>query len=326
MGRGSRAKRSSAYPPRGFVLGRQGIDAGGRAAADDLARAYPPVSLGEALDGADRHATGFEGALEGRARGYRWDAEDAETEDWYPQGVTGSSDADASGLVASREVHAASWYSKRGEGSRISFVDVGARRYLHALLVRPTGGGSFALVKIHAGGIAWVGDLLYVADTVHGLRVFDASRLLRTPGGGHLMAQIGAYRDEGGGLTWSYVALDRTGSPGLLAGEYAKSPGRRVVRWPIDLSTGLLASHVATDAWRAPMDRLQGAVTHQGILIVSASRRGGRLYAGRPGGPPRDAHVVAPPPRGPLRLDGHRRAPLPDRGPGRQDGLRSADR
>ena len=67
-----------------------------------------------------------------------------------------------------------SWYSKRGEGARVSFVHAGPGApsgYRHVLLVRPSAGGGFALVKVHAGGIAWAGRLLYVADTRHGIRV-----------------------------------------------------------------------------------------------------------------------------------------------------------
>ena len=44
------------------------------------------------------------------------------------------------------------------------------------LLVSPTMQGnvpSFAALKIHAGGLAWIGDRLYVPVTTGGFRVFD---------------------------------------------------------------------------------------------------------------------------------------------------------
>lgn len=277
--------------PEGFVLEKQGFDADSLGLTDQLARSFPPATLTEVLDHANREVRPFTQALGGRARGYRWDPEDNRTKGWYPQGITGSADAHESGSVAGREVHAVSWYSKRGLSARISFVDVAARRYRHVLCVRPTGGEGFAPVKVHAGGIAWVGSLLYVADTRRGLRVFDTERVLRVPearrgashGYAYVVAQVGAYRSTGAELAFSFASLDRSAPSALVLGEYAKVPGGRVVRWPIDLSSCLLTSETAIEAHRAPVDRLQGATTVEAQMVASSSRRGGRLYVGRPG-------------------------------------------
>ena len=278
-----------AVAAEGFVLERRGLDSESAAGADQVAAGCTAVGLDDVLAHADRETRPFAGALGGRAHGYTWNAEDGRTKDWWPQGITGSADAHGSGRVAGREVHAVSWYSKRGQGVRLSFVDVAAGRYRHVLCVRTTGGQAFAPVKVHAGGIAWVENLMYVADTRHGLRVFDTDRVLRVPetlrgaahGYAHVMPQVGAYLSTGGALSFSFVSLDRSGSAALVVGEYEKAPGGRLVRWPIDLSSGLLASERATGAYRAPVDRLQGAASVADHVVASSSRRGGRLYVGR---------------------------------------------
>jgi len=265
----------------GFVLEKQ-LDSESRGVAEELAAGSSRVSLSELLDHADRETVAVARALGGRAHGYRWDREDVSTTAWYPQGITGSADAHPSGLVAGREVHLVSWYSKQGKGVRVSFVDVAARRYRHVLCVRPTGDREFEPVGVHAGGIVWVGNLLLVADTRRGLRVFDTDHILRLPGDDYVIPQVGAYRNNGEALSFSFASLDRSDPAMLTVGEYAKKPGR-VVRWPVDLSSGLLSSATATEAFRAPVNRLQGVAEIAGHLVASASRRGGRLYVGRPG-------------------------------------------
>src|ERR1044072_1654396 len=58
---------------------------------------------------------------------------------------------------------------------------------LSFLLVQPTGDATnpdFKDIPIHAGGVSWYGDYLYVADTGHGMRVFDMRKILKTNTGG----------------------------------------------------------------------------------------------------------------------------------------------
>ena len=43
---------------------------------------------------------------------------------------------------------------------------------------------NFKDIPIHAGGVSWYGDYLYVADTGHGMRVFDMRKILKTNTGG----------------------------------------------------------------------------------------------------------------------------------------------
>jgi len=279
-------------PSGGFALTRKGIGQREYMLVDQLAQAFPPATFTEVLADADLRAARLTGLLGGRADGYRWAREDDETPDWYPQGITGSSDADPRGLVCGRAVHAVSWYSKRGRGARVSFVDARPEpRYLHVLLVRPTGSERFELVKLHAGGIAWLGDLLYVADSSrHGLRVFDTRLVLSVPrsrradahGHRYMLPEVGCYRSTGDHLAYSFLSLDRA-ARSLLVGEYRQAPGGRIVRWPVDLDSGLLAASSPTEACVSPVDRLQGATTVGGVVLASSSRMGGRLYVGRPG-------------------------------------------
>lgn len=288
----------AAISPAGFGLRREGLDDRSRELVGELGQAHPPVGLAAVLDDADLVTTDAGervGDLSGwRSDGYGFAEPDNRTEAWFPQGLTGSADASPDGLMAGRRVQVVSWYSKRGEGVRVSFVDLDARplpRYRHVLLVEPAGGSRFERVRIHAGGLAWVGDRLFVVDTRRGLRVFDTGRILRAAdplaAGGHryLLPQMGAYRASGRAerLAFSYVFLDRA-DPALMIGEYRREPGGRIVRWPLDLDTGELEP-AATGAHTVPVDRVQGIATVGGHLLASCSRPGGRLFAGRPGEP-----------------------------------------
>jgi hypothetical protein len=112
--------------------------------------------------------------------------DDQYNDDWYPQGITGTADAYATNDGA--RLLLVAWYFKfRPErdyesgltkkddpafpGARISVIDVSRSweaPYRHVLLVKPIDGGndgaSFEAVWTHAGGLAWYGDYLYVAD------------------------------------------------------------------------------------------------------------------------------------------------------------------
>lgn len=290
----------ASIPHAGFELRREGLDPPGGDLLGELAYVHHPVSLDEVLDDADLATTDAGervGELGGRrSGGYGFAERDGATEAWFPQGLTGSADASADGLVGERRIQLVSWYSRQGEGVRISFVDLDARpvpRYRHVLLVKPSGGPRFERVRIHAGGIAWAGRRLFVADTNRGLRVFDTLAILRAAdpraagGYAYLLPQVGAYRASGlaAGLAFSYAFLDRA-DPALVVGEYRRDRGGRIVRWPIDLDTGKLAPG-ASAAHAAPVDRVQGIATVRGHLIASCSRPCGRAFAGRPGEPAR---------------------------------------
>ncbi|NUR93036.1 MAG: hypothetical protein HOY71_53950, partial [Nonomuraea sp.] len=100
--------------------------------------------------------------------------------------------------------------------------------------------------NIHAGGVAWHGDLVYVADTDHGLRVFDTNHLLdlRTAqndlgdpkllgrrggkfhafGYRYLLPQVDCWQPVTKGARFSFAAIDRSTTPHtLVCGEYQET-------------------------------------------------------------------------------------------------------
>ena len=181
--------------------------------------------------------------------GFQWDREDSNSKEWYPQGVDGRG-----------HLLLVSWYSKADGAARLSVVDLDAGRYGHVALLGKGG----APVKTHAGGLAWREDVLYVADTTRGLRLFD----LRCFAGATL-PQAGTYRPAEKGLRFSYTSVDEAGGS-LLVGEYTDQvPGARLVRWPF-APGGLLAQEPASDAWASAHANLQGA------LVMERPRADGR--------------------------------------------------
>lgn len=118
---------------------------------------------------------------------YKWptkeDDNEFENESWYPQGISSSVDA-GDAKYNMNHLFLVSWYAKKNEekGVRISFINtsVSPPKYRQVLLVEPTGTSSkpsFKTVHVHAGGIAWYGNLLYVADTNNGVRIFDVDHI-----------------------------------------------------------------------------------------------------------------------------------------------------
>jgi len=230
----------------------------------DLDRRIEPFGRGFGAPWAARRAHGLLG-------GFRWDAEDSRTEAWYPQGIAVSPDGN---------VVLVSWYHKPSNTARVSCADLARGRYRHIRLITASG----KPVHTHAGGLAWHGDLLYVTETTKGLRVFDLTRVERSPVEGddrYALPEIARYRPAGEVLRFSYSSVDAAGT-GLLIGEYLDAkPGARLVRWPLG-ADGLLAQESASEAWVTSHTNLQGAVA-LGDQILMAESRGarlpGRLYA-----------------------------------------------
>jgi hypothetical protein len=120
--------------------------------------------------------------------GFAWQADDAATTLWIPQGLTGDADG-TDGDQADRGWLAVSWHNEHDEvekGMRVSFIDVtvGANPilYRNVLLVTPVAASdtpsrhaTFAAIPAHAGGALWFRNYLYIADS----RGFDGGR----PGG-----------------------------------------------------------------------------------------------------------------------------------------------
>lgn len=285
-----------------------------------LAAALKKVTVADVLGDLNRTATGVGAGTVGATgfqRGFAWDSDDEGKAWWIPQGLTGSFDANATGTVAGKKVVAVTWYydiakhpgSTGEKGIRLSLADVSGTtvKYRHLLLVLPkiaSGRADFDPIDIHAGGVAWVGDKLWVVDTGSGIRVFDLSRIFQvatdkdsvgwdgtTHQGGlykYVVPQVGFWVDGSKcNPVFSFVALDKSTSS-LVTGEYdATAITGRVFQWPIDLGTGALAASTWSGAaWVMGQRQVQGAVTRGGAFYFSSSAPaggGGVLYVAREG-------------------------------------------
>jgi hypothetical protein len=256
----------------------------------------PPAGVAGLLQGLDRHARPGRPRWTRSTRSFAWDAEDSGTTDWFPQGLSTSADADPSGTVHGREVVMVSWYRRTGQGrdqgARVSMLDItDARdaRYGHVLLVEPRledGTVVSRPVAVHAGGIAWHGDLLYVAATYGGLRVFDLRDVVRVSPAAHdgasfALPERGRYVPAGDPRTrlrFSFVGLDRaTGPPYLLAGEYRRGSARgRIARFALDEATGHLDTvgvrSASTSVCSLGIPAMQGVASLGPRFFVTASR------------------------------------------------------
>jgi hypothetical protein len=299
------------------------------ALADALGTIAKPVAMADVLADLNRSAvpkTTVPGNPAGVKIAFAWDADDMGKAWWTPQGLSGSADAAPGGLVGGRRVVVVSWYHDLAKepgatvekGVRLSFVDVtdpANPHYRHVLLVTPTGtvaAPSFQAVNVHAGGIAWYGDLLYVVDTGQGFRVFDTTKMLQVAtdmdvigctGGTcragtykYVLPQIGAYTDVSKcSPIFSFVSLDRsTTPPALVSGEYCSSTActgplaGRLFRWPLVGSAGRLAPGKSwpSAAYLMAQTQVQGAAMDGGVGYLSSSAPaggGGALYRVEPG-------------------------------------------
>lgn len=135
------------------------------------------VTIADVLDSSNR-ALVKKTNSGGTSELWAWNSGDDATTKWYPQGISSSGDALDAGKWESKEAWLVSWYQATGDKNvRISFVDRATHKYRHAMLVEPSSNDNFKSVPIHAGGITWYGNSLYVADTKDGLRVFDLDNI-----------------------------------------------------------------------------------------------------------------------------------------------------
>ncbi|RFS84785.1 hypothetical protein D0T12_14780 [Actinomadura spongiicola] len=235
------------------------------------------------------------------ARVLCFDKADSETRTWLPQGVTSVSDATAGErLTGGGRPLLVSWHDSGR--IKVTFVDPDRGTYRHVLLVHPTmrrGRPTYSDIDIHAGGIAWYGDKLYVADTHDGIREFDMRQIYdldrskagstghpdrvglhgdKYYGHGHrfVMPQTGGWnftrgwpgpRCEGSGpLRMSWLGVDRTVlRHTLIAGEWClpKDARGRVVTWPLGALSGPGVVH-ADWSDTLPGDRVQGGLRTRG--------------------------------------------------------------
>ncbi len=297
-----------------------GESVGVDAVLDDLNRKARPTRLlgrwrlGQAVDQA-----------------FAWDRQDRGDRRWWPQGVTTSADASDTEDIGGRRVLAVSWYAKpddpgasndRGQGVRVSFVDLDTLRYRHVLLVVPLLDRHGRLVlrplRVHAGGIVWCGPYLHVAATARGLMTCRVADIMRIPDvrGSEAWDRIGlvgrevasygyryvlpvrfSYRaeaDEGiDRLRYSFLSLDRgSDPPALVAGEYGRrGQSTRLARFHLDPETLMLQTGEDGSSHPVGLDdgglvRMQGASIVGGRFHVTVSHgpwKPGSLYVGTPG-------------------------------------------
>ena len=273
-----------------------------------LATKVPTVSVSDVMDAANHDRQGISDSLNlpGYSTGFQFDDGDVGDCTNFPQGITTSRDAVGtanSGNYDGHQLIAVSWYTKSACGggttrSRITLVDWDAtypNKYRKVLLVEPTGTAAapnFKDVPIHAGGVSWYGDYLYVADTGRGIRVFNMAKILKTNTGGtsdqigrqndttyyahnyaFVLPQVGtitAATTSGTALAWSSISLDRT-DKSLVMTEYTCSSGcdsypnraSRAVRFPFAAGlTSFAGSTTATEALQLPWYNLNGVASH----------------------------------------------------------------
>ncbi|MET9759982.1 hypothetical protein ABZ016_13130 [Streptomyces sp. NPDC006372] len=150
---------------------------------------------------------------------YGWSPNDRDANDearrWWPQGIT--TYYDATGRDGTRMM--VSWYNEDDpKGARVALIDRGAGRYHYIKLVetKPSGRGyTFGVIKgLHAGGLAWYRNRLYVTDSKQSaLLVFNTDDIFRT-GDSQAPWALPLSRtytsNNPGALRFSQVAVDRT--------------------------------------------------------------------------------------------------------------------
>lgn len=262
-----------------------------------------------------------------------------DTSDWVPQAVASSNEANVGGYTGPSAV-AVTWYQPRPnhtpgahddpQNDRITFVNTPASgstaKYRHVLMVEPVienGKLNLRRVKMHAGGIAWYGNILYVASTGGGMRAFDLRRIFAVHTGKDVVGldpaapsdpklygesfafailQVANYKKTdsacdrsatkiNAGLCFSGVTVNRSASPvSLISYEYrtkaemlAAKVGSRIVHWPLDRASGLLAR--ATDGkvhsgklFVTPTYQVQGASIDGKTFFLSTSQSNGTFY------------------------------------------------
>jgi hypothetical protein len=290
-----------------------------RALFDDATADAEVVGLTGVLAGGGHRARRTRVPGSAVAEGFRWRLVDCWSPTWWPQGV-------AVGEHDGVPVAMASWFAQRRRGremgSRVTIVnlsDPGRPRYRHVLLVSPQRRDDsvhFDPVKVHAGGIAWAGDRLFVSATFGGIREFRLSDIVRVPSRGALRRAGGPFgysyllpefanfaptsAKGTARMRYSFLASESTASGDdatevrLITGEYGTATDLRLAR------LRLSGDRTVIDELHVPrIAQMQGAVLHGGSWFVNASRgdkERGDLWVGTPGSMARHAGVLPPGP------------------------------
>jgi hypothetical protein len=224
----------------------------------------------------------------------KWLSARVYTRKWYPQGID-------LGTWQGRKVLAVSWFRKDRTGqhlaSRITFIDLERSRHLDVSLTVERGDGALVPAQIHAGGLAWFGDRLFVAATGQGVWEFDLQdiRRLRRSDARRVVGATG--RGLGGvalavvrtavhpvPLRCSYLGrvydVEGESLPRVLIGEYRTDDKGRIAEFTIpDGADGVFTE---VESITPKIARMQGAVRWGSLRLVSQSRalRHGALWSG----------------------------------------------
>ena len=222
----------------------------------------------------------------------RWLTARSWTRRWYPQGVD-------VGEWHGRRTLAVSWFRQRLDGhhlaSRVALVDLERSRHLDVLLAVEDD-GVLQPAPIHAGGIAWFDDRLFVAATGKGIWEFDLSRIRRVHGAearrvagssgrGPRVSALVAVRTRVHpiDLRCSYLGrvIDADGMPvdRMLIGEYKPDDTGRIAEFDLPEDD---RGFVERERFSPGIPRMQGAVRWGDRHFVSQSDhlRPGTLWTG----------------------------------------------
>jgi hypothetical protein len=261
------------------------------------------------------HDTGLNGTY--RYDGFCWDQGDDNTSaysaegGWHPQGFTASHDFDGTSYHG-HHLYLASWFFGNAAAGQNKFGRVtiaestgGRVTYGHVMLVQPTGNdtsGNFVpITNVHADGMVWYGNKLFVANGGE-LLVFDmqylwkmsttsreetgiragvssarwhqwALPLVARYHTGERSADPRACAGESGPICLGSLSLDRSTTPhALVSGEYRSSAagaGGRIARWPLSDTHDMpradngdaVNTTSATAGYSTPVFQMQGVAT-----------------------------------------------------------------
>jgi hypothetical protein len=284
-----------------ITLTKSGLDAGVETNINRVARRYgAKVGFADVFNNAVQTTKALDGdPVPGALTGFRWGSNNESESDWRPQGITGSADAYASGLAGPYKVLITSWYHRPNPSyARITLHDTttanAGARYRHVLLVLPTTSGKATLLQSHAGGLAWVGNRLYVASTDR-LRVFNVDDIIKVSPArrsevltyDYILPQSGEYRAlSNPRLAISSVSLERTGTRAqLVTAEFRHDKdGGRILRLPLNKNGLMGASVKPNGAWKTEnVSNVQGALIRNDRFALTSSYGNGQpsyLFAG----------------------------------------------
>lgn len=161
-------------PAAEFVLEDQGDSSYHASLAGIFSDAGKVVTVGDVFANANHKLTSASGGMKAWPAG---DFDDQNTAKWIPQGISSTADALGAGTIDGVDGLLTSWYREDGDSARVTFVNKADYSYRHVLLVYPFANDDFREVPIHAGGLMWYGNTLWVVDTWNGIRVFDMSNI-----------------------------------------------------------------------------------------------------------------------------------------------------